>query len=314
MRPGARLLFALLFAAGLGLGGTAQAQPLDQMSVLAVDLQPQPYPPFTAVKLSDDLWEIPGSGSNSNVMVLVTDEGLILVDVKYEYQYDDLIKIIREKVSTKPIKYVIDTHYHADHSGANVRFLKDGVQVISSTPAREDILAKKQPGAPAGMAPANVTFTGEMRLYLGGKEVRIRHYGPGHTNSDVVVYFPQDRVLCVGDLAHIGDLERGGQYPLIDYLAGGSIGGWIERLNSILADYKFDRVMSGHGALGTPADIVAYRDILERVRTDVRTFLADGTKTQGDLRTHLNKGPLHWPDPGFAMVRGLHGLYADLKP
>ncbi len=310
-------LLALLAAGTLGLAAPvarAQEQELDQTSILAVDLQPQPYPPFVAVKVADDLWEIPGSGSNSNVMVLVTDEGLVLVDVKYEYQYDDLVKIIREKISTKPIKYVIDTHYHADHSGANVRFRQAGITVISSTPGRADILAKKQPGAPAGMVPANVTFTGEMRLYVGGKEVRINHYGPGHTNSDVVVYFPQDRVICVGDLVHIGDLARGGQYPLIDYNGGGGLNGWIQRLDTITADFKIDKVMSGHGTLGTEADLIAYRDILERVRRDVRAYLADGTKTQGDLRAHLNKGELHWPDPGLAVLRGLHGLYLEFKP
>jgi cyclase len=309
-----RAALALLAGAALGLGAlAAHAQPKPAISAAQpVDqVNPQPHPPFVAVQLAPDLWEVPGAGSN--VTILVTDEGLVLVDSKYEYHYDDLMKIIREKVSTKPVKYVIDTHYHADHSGGNTRFLPAGATVISSVQGHDNIVNKVQPGAPPSLLPANVAFTGEMRLYVGGKEVRLTSYGPGHTGTDVSVLFPKDRVICVGDLAHIGDLAGGGQYPLIDYNGGGGINGWIQRLNTISSSEAYDKVVPGHGSVGTKADIVAYRDLLERLRDHVSAYLRDGTKTEADLRAHLVKDE-HWPDPGLSIVRSTHGMYMDLKP
>jgi cyclase len=308
-----RALLALLASAALGLGVPAYAQPNPAITAAQpVDqVHPQPHPPFQAVRVADDLWEVPGAGSN--VTILVTAEGLILVDSKYEYHYDDLMKVIREKISTKPVRYVIDTHYHADHSGGNTRFRPAGADIISSIQGHDNIVNKVQPGAPPSLVPANIAFRGEMRLYIGGKELRINSYGPGHTGTDVTVYFPQDRVLCVGDLVHIGDLDKGGQYPLIDYNGGGGINGWIERLDTITAGFKIDKVIPGHGSIGTAADIIAYRDLLERLRTQVAAYLRDGTRTEADLRAHLVKDE-HWPDPGLSIVRSTHGMYMDLKP
>ena len=313
MMTSKQAVLALMAGAVLGLGAAAHAQPKPNVTAAQpVDqTTPQPHPPFEAVKLADDLWEVPGAGSN--VTILVTSEGLVLVDDKYEYHYDDLMKVIREKISTKPVKYVIDTHYHADHSGGNTRFRPAGADIISSIPGHDNTVNKVQPGAPPNMVPANIAFTGELRLYVGGREIRINHYGPGHTGTDVTVYFPHARVLCVGDLTHIGDLQRGGQYPLIDYNGGGSIQGWIDRLDTITSSTVIDKVVPGHGTVGTKADIIAYRDLLEKLRDNVAAYLRDGTKTEADLRAHLVKDE-HWPDPGLSIVRSTHGMYMDLKP
>lgn len=309
---GIKLAAALLAGSAL-IAGAALAQPKPAISAAQpVDqVNPQPHAPFVAVQVAPDLWEVPGAGSN--VTILVTDEGLVLVDSKYEYHYDDLMKVIREKVSTKPVRYVIDTHYHADHSGGNTRFRPAGADIISSIQARDNIVNKVQPGAPPNMVPANIAFEGELRLFVGGKEVRINHYGPGHTGTDVTVFFPHDRVICVGDLVHIGDLDKGGQYPLIDYNGGGGINGWIARLDTIASGMGYDKVIPGHGAIGTKADIIAYRDLLERLRDHVAAYMRDGTRSEADLRAHLVKDE-HWPDPGLSIVRSTHGLYEDFKP
>jgi glyoxylase-like metal-dependent hydrolase (beta-lactamase superfamily II) len=305
---------ALLASVALVAGG-AIAQPTRNPAITAAQpvdqVNPQPHAPFVAVQVAPDLWEVPGAGSN--VTILVTDEGLVLVDSKYAYHYDDLMRVIREKVSTKPVRYVIDTHYHADHSGGNTRFRPAGADIVSSIQGHDNIVNKVQPGAPSDLVPANIAFEGQLRLYVGGKEVRIEHYGPGHTGTDVTVFFPHDRVICVGDLVHIGDLDKGGQYPLIDYNGGGGINGWIARLDTISAGSGYDKVIPGHGSIGTKADIIAYRDLLERLREHVVAYLRDGTKTEADLRAHLVKDE-HWPDPGLSIVRSTHGLYEDFRP
>ena len=104
-----------------------------------------------------------------------------------------------KSVTNQPIKYILSTHYHADHSGGNTRF-SSVAEIISTVNAHNNIVQKKQSNAPAGMIPARVTFTQETDLFLGGKEVRARFYGRGHANGDAVVYFPALRVVYTGDL------------------------------------------------------------------------------------------------------------------
>ena len=301
MKPTNKAPWALIALLALALGldaHVARAQP----------------GPVVVNRLADDLWEVPGVNDAANVTVLVTDEGLVVVDARYDNQFDDLMKTIRERISTKPVKYLINTHSHADHTGANARFLKGGATIISSVVTRDNIVGHTQSNAPADVAPPSLVFSGEMRLFVGGREIRLTSYGPAHTGSDVTVLFPRERVICTGDLGYAPDpTEVGGPHPLIDYAGGGNIKGWIARLDTITAVPGYDTVVPGHEALATRADLMTYRNVLEHVREDVTAYLRDGTKTEADLRAHLVKD-LHWPDPGNAIARGTHGLYMDLKP
>ena len=153
-------------------------------------------------------------GSGGNVAALVTREGVILVDDKFEENYDAIIENVRS-VTDQPVKYVINRYYHADHSGGNSRFL--GIaEVISTRNARTNILERKQSNAPPGVLPARIVFTEEVSVFLGGQEVRVRQFGRGHTDSDAIVYFPAQRTVHMGDM-------MAGVTPLIDYNGGGSI-------------------------------------------------------------------------------------------
>ena len=126
-------------------------------------------------KVHDDLYEIEGDGGN--VAVLVTNEGIILVDDKFEYDHDAILAEIKT-VSQQPVKYVINTHYHQDHSGGNAKFLPTA-EIISTQNARTNILEHKQSnvtGSP--VAPARIVFTDETAVFLGGKEVRAKLLRP----------------------------------------------------------------------------------------------------------------------------------------
>jgi glyoxylase-like metal-dependent hydrolase (beta-lactamase superfamily II) len=291
--------WAALLAAVCIVPGLAQAQPRATT------------PLFT--RLADDLWEVPGADDAANVTVLVTNEGLVLVDGRYAKENAELMQIIREHISTKPIKYVINTHSHADHTGANSLYLKMGATLISSIGTRDNIVRQARPDAPPDIAPPNLVFSGEMRMFVGGKEIVLRSYPPAHTSEDVTVFFPKDRVICTGDLGYAPDpTEEGGPHPNIDFMSGGSMQGWIDRLDTITALDGYDVVVPGHVGLTNKAELIVYRNVLEKVRDDVKAFLRDGTKTEADLRAHLVKD-LHYPDPGNA-IRNVHGLYLELKP
>ncbi len=305
---------APLVLAGLmaGQGGAAAAQ----APVLAVPSITQAMAalaePSQAVKLGDNLWLVPGA-LGSNVTVLVTDEGLVLVDAKYAEQYEALTKLIREQISPKPIKYVISTHFHAYGSGGTPRFAAAGATVISTVQTRDKIVNKVQPGMPASLTPATVTFEGEMRLVVGGQEVRLVQQRPGHTDTDLVVYFPKQGVICVGDLVTVFPPGQGAGVPPgpIDYNGGASLKGWISVLDAMIAQPGYDKVIGGHGGVGARADVVAYRDQLSGLRDQVSAYLRDGAKDEATFRAHLAKDE-HWSD--LLIARGAHGLYMELRP
>ena len=130
---------------------------------------------LTLNKVKDDLYEIEGDGGN--VAVYITDEGVILIDDKFDQDHQGIVDQVKS-VTSQPIKYIINTHYHADHSGGNAKFLPTA-EIISTAMARTNIVEHKQSNAPPGVMPARVVFTQETAVFLGGKEVRARYFGRG---------------------------------------------------------------------------------------------------------------------------------------
>ena len=244
-------------------------------------------------KIADDLYEIEGDGGN--VAVYITTEGVILVDDKFEYDYNDIVDKVKS-VTSQPIRYVLNTHHHGDHTGSNARFLPSA-EIISHVNARKNIVDGKQPGAP------RVTFTQEMEVNLGGKEVRARYFGRGHTNGDVMVYFPALRVLHTGDL-------MAGSSPLIDYGGGGSLLEWTGTLDEALK-MDFDTVIPGHGAIARKADLVAYRNNIEKLKTRVTGLIRQGAAKDDIAKVMTSE--YGWAPGGLQMTRGFDGMLAELR-
>jgi len=256
--------------------------------------------PFLLHKIADDLYVIEGGGGN--VAVYITSEGVILVDDKFEENFNEIMANVK-KVTAQPVKYVINTHYHADHSGGNTRFA--GVaQLISTTMARENILKKIQPGAPDNMVPASITFKDEMSVFLGGKEVRAVHLGRGHTGTDAMVYFPALRVL------HSGDAVTSAT-PLIDYAGGGSIVEWTKTLDKAIATFDFDTLIPGHGPISPKAMMVTYRNNAETLRTRFAAELHAG-KSEAELAQFMTAN-YNWQPTSLNMQWSLKGMMQELK-
>jgi glyoxylase-like metal-dependent hydrolase (beta-lactamase superfamily II) len=205
-------------------------------------------PALTLNKVKDDLYEIEGDGGN--VAVYVTSEGVILVDDKFEQDHDNIMAKVKS-VTDQPVKYVVTTHHHSDHSGGNVGFISTA-EIISTATARANIVEHKQPNAPANMTPARVVFTQECSCFWAAKRRARFTFGRGHTNGDAFVYFPALKTLHTGDM-------MAGTTPLIDYTGGGSLKAWTETLDGALK-LDFDTVMPGHGPVTTKAGLVTYRN------------------------------------------------------
>jgi cyclase len=226
-----------------------------------------PAPPPTLIKVRPDLFVIQNAnhvvaeiGQNGgNVVVYVTDEGVILIDSKNERMHDDIIAKVKS-VTDKPIKYMILTHNHGDHSGGSARLQSIGVTVVSSVGARDNMARANQAGA------ATLAFSGYGQLFLGGKELQLREYR-GHTRGDTVISFPAARAIAAGDLVTTPETIP----TIVNYGDGGN---WSDLGRSLeeVARLDFDTVIGGHGPNLTRADYLKYRDRVIAIRERVRAL------------------------------------------
>jgi cyclase len=246
-------------------------------------------------KISNDLYEIENDGGN--VTVYLTDEGVILVDDKFPRDHDQIVSLVKS-VTDKPIKYIINTHHHGDHTGGNAAMQPMNVQLISSEEARENMVDGKMPGLPS------VVFEHHAHVYLGGKNVEIYHFGRAHTNGDSVVLFPAERVLAAGDMFTYGDAAP----ELIDYAGGGSAKEWPKTLDSALM-LDFDTVVPGHGNITTKAEMRKFRDSTIALKDKVHEMVAQ-KKTKDEISKMLQTD-FHWAQ--LHLTRGLDGVIAEMQ-
>ena len=250
-------------------------------------------------QVKNDLYEIEGDGGN--VAVYITDEGVILVDDKFERDYEGIMSHVKS-ITSKPVKYVLSTHYHADHSGGNSKFLPTA-EIISTANARSAIVGHKQSNAPPGVEPARVVFTQEAGVFLGGKEVHARYCGRGHTNGDAIVHFPALRTIHTGDL-------MAGTSPLIDYSGGGSLAEWSKTLDEAMK-LDFDTVIPGHGPVTTKAGLLAYRNNVDKLRIRATELIRNGRSR--DEVGKVMTAEFGWAPGDLRMQWSLPGMMTELK-
>jgi glyoxylase-like metal-dependent hydrolase (beta-lactamase superfamily II) len=222
---------------------------------------------------------------------------VILIDDKFERDNADILEKLKS-ITDKPVKYVLNTHQHGDHTGGNAKMLATA-EIIAHRNARLNMVEAKMPGVP------RVSFTDETEVYLGGKEVRARHFGRGHTNGDAAIYFPALKVVHTGDLCTIGGS------PYIDYSAGGSAVEWTRTLDEIMK-WDFDTVIPGHGPVSKRADLMAYRQKFEAMRNQVSGMVRGG-KSKDDVAKMLVADFGWQANPQGLSMRSLDGLMAELK-
>lgn len=252
---------------------------------------------LNVVKVADDLFVIHNEFVPGNTTALVTREGVVLVDDKFEVDHTNILAQLKT-VTNQPVKYVINTHHHGDHSGGNAKMQALNVQVVSSRQARENMVQGKQPGQP------NMTFDGHASIHLGGKRVELYQFGRAHTNGDAVVLFPQQRTLAAGDMFTLGDATP----QLVDYSGGGSAKEWTATLDGALK-LDFDRVVPGHGTVTTKAEMRKFRESTVQLRTKVHDMVA-GKKPRAEIEQMLRK-EFHFAD--LHVERSLDGLINELK-
>jgi cyclase len=229
-----------------------------------------------AEKVAGNVYMLSGVGgfAGGNIGVSVGSDGIALVDDQFEPLVPK-IEAALKGISDKPVRFVINTHYHGDHTHGNKVFGQKST-VIAHDNARKRIAADAQfDGKPGTKAPPHalpvITFDHQLSLHLNGEEVRGLHVPSSHTDGDTVVFFTKSNVV------HMGDDFFNGWYPFIDLEGGGSVKGYIAAVEKVLGEVPDDvKIIPGHGPLASKTDLAAYLAMLKETSAIVQKGIDEG--------------------------------------
>jgi cyclase len=245
-----------------------------------------PPAPQKIMQIKPNLYIVTGAGGNSTVRV--TKAGIILVDTKNlgDQFYNELMQQIKT-VSNQPVKEVIITHVHQDHSGNTAKFIEAGARVTANDGEKTEIATYTSPAGKPGAPSA--TYTDKTVVKLGGAKVEVFHFGKGHTGGDSIVYFPDLKVVAGGDVIV-------GVQPNFDYPQGGSLLE-AQRVLAQVAKLKFDTVVPGHSAPNTTtmtrADFDAYKKKVDTLVARFTELVKAGTP-KNEILAKVKTDDLGW--------------------
>jgi glyoxylase-like metal-dependent hydrolase (beta-lactamase superfamily II) len=277
-----RIALAAIAAASLTLAGAASAQ--QQPAI-------PPPPPLIQwdkieIKTTDlgrNTYMLEGQGGN--ITVVVGSDGILMVDGQFA-PLSDKIKAAIRAVSPLPIKYLVNTHFHGDHTGGNENFAKGGVVIVAHDNIRVRLAAGtsagltgvRAPPRPAEALPKQTYLGGSLELEVGDRKARLTHVANAHTDGDTWVYLADANVLATGDT--MNNLKR---YQNIDFANGGDVRGMIRATETYLKVANDDtKVVPGHGPLARKADIAEFRDMLVTSRDRIQKLFDEG-KTEEEV-------------------------------
>ncbi len=234
-------------------------------------------------------------GRGGNIALSAGQDGVFIIDDQLEPLTDQLLAAIRE-IDQRPVRFVINTHYHGDHVGGNETLGKAGSVIIAhdnirrrmSTEQFSHFFNSATPPYPKAALPV-VTFNDGVTLHLNGESVAIHHVPRGHTDGDSIVFFPDSNVL------HMGDIFFNGLYPFIDLDGGGSIQGMIAAVERgvELANAE-TKIIAGHGPLSDRAGLQEYHGMLVQARDRVQALIDQGMSLEQAVQAKPSK---EWDEP-----------------
>jgi glyoxylase-like metal-dependent hydrolase (beta-lactamase superfamily II) len=270
-----KIIFAVLCCGALWTS-SAKAQDFDKVEI-------------KAEKLADGIYMLTGSGGN--IGVGVGDEAVFIIDDQYAPLTPKILAAIA-KLSDKPVKFVLNSHWHGDHTGGNENMGKAGAVIIAQDNVRKrmssaqfiEAFNMRTDAAPPVALPV-VTFAESVTLHLNGEDVYAFHVPNAHTDGDTIFRFQKSNAI------HMGDTYFNGMYPFIDVATGGSVDGVIAAANRALSMIDGNtKVIPGHGPLGDKASLTAYRDMLVAVGGRVKAGVKAGKTMEQVMKDNPGKG------------------------
>jgi cyclase len=228
-------------------------------------------------KVAGNVYMLQGAGGN--IGVSVGDDGIVIVDDEYA-PLADKIQAALKGITDKPVRFVINTHYHGDHTGGNEYFQKQAPII-----AQDNVRKRLESGGAAGNGSSIhmenkpsphdalpiITFDHDVTVHLNGEDIRALHFPAGHTDGDSVIFFPHSNVVHMGD-----DFVTYG-FPFIDVEGGGSINGMIDAVAKVISELPPDvKVIPGHGDISTLGDMRSYLEMLIQTRDVVQSAIKEG--------------------------------------
>ena len=230
------------------------------------------------------------AGRGGNIGVCYGEDGVVLIDDEYA-PLTDKIKAAVGALSDKPIRFLLNTHWHFDHTGGNENLGKGGVVIVAHDNVRKrmsveqfiEAMNLKVPASPRLALPI-VTFNDTVTFHMNGDDMLAFHVPPAHTDGDTVVRFQKANVV------HMGDVLFNGSYPFVDLSSGGSVDGMIAAVNQVLGMIDAEtKIIPGHGPMADRTALRSYRDMLVTARSRVEPLLAGGKTLEEVKAAQLTK-------------------------
>ena len=254
-------------------------------------------------------------GRGGNIGVVSGPDGVLLIDDQFA-PLTEKIRAAVAAIGAGSVRFVLNTHWHSDHTGGNENFGKAGAVIVAHDNVRERMRVDQHmaafgrdiPASPPAALPI-VTFPGALRFHLNGKTIEVEHAPAAHTDGDAMVWIGGDRVL------HLGDLYFNGRYPFVDVDSGGSVDGVIAAVNAALGRLPGDAVViPGHGPLSNRVELEAYRDLLVTVSGRIREAIAAG-RSEDEVVAAAPSAEFDdvWGQASIGPERFVRMLYGDLS-
>ena len=260
------LLISIIAASVLFVSSVRAQQNFDKVEIKTEKLSPTTYVLF---------------GAGGNIGVSVGEDALFIIDDQYAPVSARIVAALKQ-ISDKPIKFVLNTHWHGDHTGGNENMGKAGALIVAHDNVRKRMSAEqfitlfksKVPPSPKVALPV-VTFSTDVTFHINGDEVFGFHVPKAHTDGDTIVQFKKSNVI------HMGDIFFNGWYPFIDVSSGGSPEGVIAAADRVLAMSDDNtKIIPGHGPVSGKADLKNYRDMLSTVTGRIKALMKEGKKLE----------------------------------
>ncbi len=259
-------------------------------------------------RVADGLYVLFGAGGN--IGLSVGEDGAFLVDDQYAPLTEKILAAV-EEIAGEPVRWVLNTHWHGDHTGGNENLGRGGALIVAHENVRRrlnpaefaDVAGRSRQSAPEGLPV--VTFNDRMSFHWNGEDIRVHHMPNAHTDGDAVVFFAH------ADAVHMGDTFFNGRYPFIDVDSGGGVDGILAVADHVLAHATDDTaIVPGHGEIADRTSLRAYRDMIATVRGRVSDMIAEGM-TEDEVVAAAPTADLD-PDWGDASERFVRGVYVSL--
>jgi len=251
-----------------------------------------------ATKVAGNVYMLEGSGGN--IGVSVGDDGLLIVHDQFA-PLADKIRAALKGIADKKLHFILNTHWHQDHTGGNVAFgpeatiiAHDNVRKRLASDQKSVVFNRTTPASPKEALPV-ITFDQSLTVHFNGEDIRVIHYPQGHTDGDSVIFFSQSNVV------HLGDDFFAGKFPFVDLESGGTVEGLIKNIGELIGKIPAGaKLIPGHGPISTIDDLKSYHRMLQQTTEIVRQKIAAG-KTVDQIKTEGL--PAEWAPWGTGFIK-----------